>query len=108
MKKYLALVLALVLTATLFAGCSAPKKTALIATPSPHAEILELIKEALECGLYSLFLDNSEDFSRTLDRTMDFLSGKPTFSDQVSFDGYMEELREVMAFLDENGGVFYG
>ena len=43
MKKYLALVLALVLTATLFAGCSAPKKTALIATPSPHAEILELI-----------------------------------------------------------------
>lgn len=66
------------------------------------------LKEALECGLYSLFLDNSEDFSRTLDRTMDFLSGKPTFSDQVSFDRYMEELREVMAFLDENGGVFYG
>ena len=65
------------------------------------------LKEALECGLYSLFLDNSEDFPRTIAKTVDFLDGNPTSSDPVNFESYMEELREVMAFLDENGGVFH-
>lgn len=66
------------------------------------------LKEAQECGLYSLFLDNSEDFSRTLDKTVDFLDGNPTSSDPVNFDSCMEELREVMALVDKEGGFFHG
>ena len=66
------------------------------------------LKEALECGLYSLFLDNSEDFSRTLAKMVDFLDGNPTSSDPVNFESYMEELQEVMAFVDKEGGFFHG
>ena len=62
MKKIIALVLALVLTAALFAGCSAPKKTALIATPSPHAEILELIAEDMKKLGYELDITVVTDY----------------------------------------------
>ena len=62
MKKYLALILVLVLTASLFAGCAAPKKTALIATPSPHAEILELIKDDMKAKGYEMDITVVTDY----------------------------------------------
>lgn len=63
------------------------------------------LKEAMECGLYSLFLDNSEDFSRTLAKTLEFLAGEPVQSDSISFDSYWKELQEVLPLVDENGGI---
>lgn len=53
MKKFVAIVLALALSLCCVSALAAEKLT-VIATPSPHAEILELIKEDLAALGYDL------------------------------------------------------
>ena len=72
MKKIIAITLSLVLALSLFVGCS-PKtddKTIVIAaSPTPHAEILEIAKEEILCADqydYVLINDTVEDTVRRL------------------------------------------
>ena len=64
MKKIIALVLALTLALTLAAcGGSADDKTIKVgATPAPHAEILEVIKEALAADGWTLEIVEFDDY----------------------------------------------
>ena len=64
MKKIIALVLALTLALTLAAcGSSADDKTIKVgATPAPHAEILEVIKEALAADGWTLEIVEFDDY----------------------------------------------
>ena len=65
MKKIIAIALCLVLALSLFAGC-APKtddKTIVIAaSPTPHAEILEIAKEELAKAGYTLEIKKFNDY----------------------------------------------
>ena len=65
MKKTLALILALVLTAALLAGCGSNKelpKIRVAASPTPHAEILEVAKEILAEEGYELEIHEYDDY----------------------------------------------
>ena len=65
MKKIIAITLSLVLALSLFVGCS-PKtddKTIVIAaSPTPHAEILEIAKEELAKAGYTLEIKKFNDY----------------------------------------------
>ena len=65
MKKIIAIALCLVLALSLFAGCT-PKtddKTIVIAaSPTPHAEILEIAKEELAKAGYTLEIKKFNDY----------------------------------------------
>lgn len=64
MKKIIALVLSLVLALGLFAGCGKndDKVIKVGATPSPHAEILEVIKDALAADGWTLEIKEFNDY----------------------------------------------
>lgn len=64
MKKIIALVLSLVLALSLFAGCgkSDDKVIKVGATPSPHAEILGVIKDALAADGWTLEIKEFNDY----------------------------------------------
>ena len=64
MKKIIALVLALVLCATLFASCGAAdeNKITVAASSTPHAEILEKCKDAMKEQGYTLEIKVMDDY----------------------------------------------
>lgn len=64
MKKIIAIALSLVLALSLFAGCgkSDDKTITVGATPSPHAEILEVIKDALAEDGWALEIKEFNDY----------------------------------------------
>ncbi|MBQ2748198.1 MAG: methionine ABC transporter substrate-binding protein, partial [Clostridia bacterium] len=64
MKKIIALVLALVLCATLFASCESAdeNKITVAASSTPHAEILEQCKDALADQGYTLEIKVMDDY----------------------------------------------
>ncbi len=64
MKKIIAIALSLVLALSLFAGCgkSDDKTITVGATPSPHAEILEVIKDALAKDGWTLVIKEFNDY----------------------------------------------
>jgi D-methionine transport system substrate-binding protein len=63
MKKYLSLVLALVLCAAHLAGCGPKTSTVKVgASPAPHAEILEVVKEILAADGITLEIVEFNDY----------------------------------------------
>ena len=65
MKKIIAIALCLVLALSLFAGCTPKNDDKVIkvgATPAPHAEILEVIKEALAADGWTLEIVEFDDY----------------------------------------------
>jgi D-methionine transport system substrate-binding protein len=65
MKKITAIILTLVLTLGLFAGCgkNTDEKTIVVAaSPTPHAEILEIAKQELEKEGYTLLIKKFNDY----------------------------------------------
>ena len=65
MKKIIAIILTLVLSLTLFAGCNAgsDEKTITIgASPTPHAEILEIVKQELAKDGWTLEITVFNDY----------------------------------------------
>lgn len=65
MKKIIAITLSLVLALGLFAGCNRTDDAKTIrigATPSPHAEILEVIKDALAEDGWTLIIQEFDDY----------------------------------------------
>ena len=65
MKKKLALILALILTLALLAGCGSTgdaKKIRVAASPTPHAEILAIAKELLAKEGYELEIVEYDDY----------------------------------------------
>ncbi len=65
MKKIIAITLSLVLALSLFAGCNRTDDAKTIrvgATPSPHAEILEVIQDALAEDGWTLVIQEFDDY----------------------------------------------
>lgn len=64
------------------------------------------LKEALDCGLYTLFLDTGIcELAHTVQKAGAFLTGIPVESDSVNIESYCQELEAVLSTLDKGGGA---
>lgn len=95
MKKIIAITLSLVLALSLFAGCgkSDDKTITVGATPSPHAEILEVIKDALAEDGWTLEIKEFNDY---------VLPNTAVEEGQLDAN-YFQHVKYMKNFNEENG-----
>lgn len=95
MKKIIAIALSLVLALSLFAGCgkSDDKTITVGATPSPHAEILEVIKDALAEDGWTLEIKEFNDY---------VLPNTAVEEGQLDAN-YFQHIKYMNNFNEENG-----
>lgn len=95
MKKIIAIALSLILTLSLFAGCGKQdEKTITVgATASPHAEILEVIKDALAAEGWTLVIKEFNDY---------VLPNTAVEEGQLDAN-YFQHIKYLNNFNEENG-----
>lgn len=115
MKKSIAIVLTLILTLSLFAGCERAddgKTIVVAASPTPHAEILEIAKQELEKDGYTLEIRKFNDYVVPNTATEDGEVDANYFQHQPYLNTFNEEqkthLVSVAAIHYEPFGIYAG